>query len=202
MARRSDHSREEIQQMAIGAAIGILSREGLQGLSTRKVAAAIGYTVGTLYLVFKNLDELILHVNAATLDSLHAVMQVELAKDIGAQTQLENMAHAYLRFAREQYACWSLLYNHRFPVEVELPVWFHDKVRLLFDLVTGLLRQINSSLAEQPYQQAAKVLWSSVHGACELGLNNKLSLTGDVEADELLDALVRNFLNGFIQGWD
>ncbi|MFC1797586.1 helix-turn-helix domain-containing protein [Pseudomonadota bacterium] len=31
---------------------------GYEGLSARKVAAAIGYTVGTLYLVFENLDDL------------------------------------------------------------------------------------------------------------------------------------------------
>ena len=68
MARRNDHSREQIQQMAIAAAISILNEEGLANLSTRKVASEIGYTVGTLYLVFRNLNELLLHVNAATLD--------------------------------------------------------------------------------------------------------------------------------------
>ena len=201
MARRSDHSREEIQAMAIQAAIAILSQEGLQGLSTRKVAAAIGYTVGTLYLVFKNLDELILHVNAAALDELRAVMEAELAKDKHPQAQLQAMAHAYLRFAREHFARWSLLFSHRLPEEVELPGWFHDKVRSLFALVAQPLQQINPNLNALEYQQATRVLWSSVHGVCELGLNDKLTLGGEIQAEDLIDALVKNYLKGFTQGW-
>jgi AcrR family transcriptional regulator len=201
MARRSDHSREEIQAMAVQAAIAILSKEGLAGLSTRKVAAAIGYTVGTLYLVFKNLDELILHVNAAALDELHELMQAELAVDKSAQAQLLALAHAYLRFAREHFARWSLMFTHRLPEGRGLPQWFHDKVRILFALVARPLQQLNPDLSEEQYQQATYVLWSSVHGVCELGLNDKLTLGGEIQAEELINALVKNYLKGYTQGW-
>ena len=74
MARRSDHSREELREMTLTAAENIVVEQGYEGLSARKVATAIGYTVGTLYLVFENLDDLILHINARTLDRLHARM--------------------------------------------------------------------------------------------------------------------------------
>ena len=201
MARRSDHSRDELQGMAIRAAITILKQEGTQGLSTRKVAAAIGYTVGTLYLVFKNLDELILHVNAAALDELRVLMQAELAIDKDPQAQVLAMAQTYLRFARAQFARWSLLFSHRLPAGVALPDWFHDKVRVLFTLVAQPLQQINPKLTALEYQQATHVLWSSVHGVCELGLNEKLSLGGEIRAEDLIDALVKNYLKGFTQGW-
>lgn len=202
MARRSDHSREEIQVMAIQAAIAILSRDGLQGLSTRKVASAIGYTAGTLYLVFKNLDELILHVNGAALDELHAALKAERISDTDPQVQLLSMARAYLCFARNHFARWSLMFTHRLPTEMTLPDWFHDKVRTLFALVAKPLHQVNPGLREDQYQQATHVLWSSVHGVCELGLNNKLTLGGEIQADELIDALVKNYLKGFTQGWE
>ncbi|MBI1424483.1 MAG: TetR family transcriptional regulator [Gammaproteobacteria bacterium] len=202
MARRSEHSRDEIQAMAIQAAITILSEQGLQGLSTRKVASAIGYTAGTLYLVFKNLDELILQVNAASLDELHVWMQDALAKNKAPQAQLLGLAHAYLSFARENFARWSLMFTHQMPVEMHLPDWFHDKVRTLFALVVKPLQQINASLTLEQYRQATHVLWSSVHGVCELGLNDKLALGGEIQAEELIDAMVKNFLNGFSQGWE
>lgn len=202
MARRSDHSREEIQQMAIRAAIAILAREGVEGLSTRKVAAAIGYTVGTLYLVFKNLDELILHVNTAALDELHEVLQAALEKEQAPQAQLLAMAHAYLHFAREHFARWSLMFTHRLPPGMALPDWFHDRVRTLFALVIAPLQQINPNLDADAYQQATHVLWSSVHGVCELGLNDKLTLNGEIRAEELIDALVKNYLKGFTRGWE
>lgn len=201
MARRNDHSRDEIQGMAIQAAITILSQEGVQGLSTRKVAGAIGYTVGTLYLVFKNLDELILHVNATTLDEMRDVMQAALTKGANSQAQLLAMAQAYLQFARDHFARWSLLFSHHLPEGFALPEWFRDKVQSLFTLVITPLQRVNPNLSETEYQQATQVLWSSVHGVCELGLTDKLRLSGDTHAEELIEALVKNYLKGFAQGW-
>lgn len=79
MARRSDHSREEIRAMALAAAQQIVTEQGFAALNARKIASAIGYTVGTLYLVFKNLDDLFLQLNARTLDDLHAALATRQA---------------------------------------------------------------------------------------------------------------------------
>ena len=48
MARRNDHSKEELQSMAIDATRSLISQAGYEGVSARKVANSIGYTVGTL----------------------------------------------------------------------------------------------------------------------------------------------------------
>lgn len=202
MPRRSDHSRDELQHMAIEAAIAILNRDGVQGLSTRKVAREIGYTVGTLYLVFKNLDELILHVNAASLGELHAALQAAAAGQTDPQAQLLAISHAYLHFAQTNFARWSLLFTHRLLDDARLPDWFINKVRGLFALVAAPLCALNPQLNAQACQQATHALWSAVHGVCELGLNDKLSLDGEIQAPALIEAVVRNFLRGFIQGWE
>ncbi len=63
MGRRSEHSIEEIRSMALDAADGLLKEQGLAGFSTRAIAKAMGYTAGTLYLAFRNLDDLVLQLN-------------------------------------------------------------------------------------------------------------------------------------------
>ncbi|HEV3447204.1 MAG TPA: helix-turn-helix domain-containing protein, partial [Gemmataceae bacterium] len=68
MARRSDHTREELKDLAIQAAIALIEADGIGQFSARQVAARIGYTVGTLYNVFGSYDELLLNVNARTVD--------------------------------------------------------------------------------------------------------------------------------------
>ena len=70
MARRSEHSREQLTEMILNAAQQIVINDGFAGLSARKIATDIGYTVGTLYIVFDNLDDIILHINARTLDEM------------------------------------------------------------------------------------------------------------------------------------
>ena len=202
MPRRNDHSRDELQQMAIEAAISILNRDGIHGLSTRKVAKQIGYTVGTLYLVFKNLEELILYVNAATLDELHSALTTAAARQAHPEARLLAIAHAYLQFAQHNYARWSLLLTHRASDDAALPDWYSHKVRNVFTLVAAPLRELNPELNDAACQQVTHALWSTVHGVCELGLNDKLSLQGEIQAPVLIDAVVKNFLKGLQQGWE
>ena len=57
MARRSDHSREELYELALEKAGEIAEKEGLRGLTARGVAREIGYTIGTLYNIFEDLDD-------------------------------------------------------------------------------------------------------------------------------------------------
>jgi len=197
MARRSDHSREELQHMAVSAAIAILNEQGVAGLSARKVAKNIGYTVGTLYLVFKNLDELLLYVNATTLDDLHNAIKEE-AKIHSEPTQaLKSMARAYLRYAQQHSARWSLLFTHQLPEGQALPDWFEQKIISVFDGVKKPLQQIQPDLNEQAVLQATRELWSGVHGACDLGLSDKLNLGGEFQVEALIESLVENYIFGF-----
>ena len=71
MARRADHTREELHRMALDAAREIVDAEGLRGIKARKIMDKIGYTVGTLYQLFDDLDDLIVHMNTETLDALY-----------------------------------------------------------------------------------------------------------------------------------
>ena len=62
MGRRSAPSRDDLRAMILEAARAILATDGLRGLTARRVAKAIGYSPGTLYNFFTNIDELILHI--------------------------------------------------------------------------------------------------------------------------------------------
>ncbi len=75
MGRRNLHSREQQQEMAIAAAELLLIRDGLAGLTMRRVAEVMGYTVGNLYLLFANQDVLLLAVNERTGDAIHSALR-------------------------------------------------------------------------------------------------------------------------------
>ena len=54
MARRTGLTRPEIQSSALAAGRKLIVKNGLKTFSMRQVASEIGYTVGTLYNVFKD----------------------------------------------------------------------------------------------------------------------------------------------------
>jgi len=69
MGRRSVHTPEELRELIIQAATEIVEQHGLEGLSAREVAKRIGYSPGTIYNVFENLDDLLLTIEARLLAS-------------------------------------------------------------------------------------------------------------------------------------
>ena len=197
MARRSDHTREEIHQMALEAAEEIAGNEGLSGLSARKVAAKIGYTVGTLYLVFKNFDDLIVQVNDRTLAQLYHIMEKVSAKNKNPEDCILALCHAYIEFASNNTARWSMIYEHVLEDNYVLPEPFQQQVHQMFGLVENALRPLGKNKTDKEIAQAARALWSGIHGIVILALMRKLDIAGIDSVQKLADTLTINFLNGF-----
>ena len=197
MARRSDHSREELQEMAITAAEHIVVEQGYGGLSARKVAAAIGYTVGTLYLVFENLDDLILHINARTLDRLHDRMTASQTHCNGASDCLLQLGQVYIHFADEDPHRWALVFDHRFSEEQVAPAWYLEKVARMFTLVEEGFEPLARQHTRDEITQASRALWGGVHGICVLALAGTLGVTGVDSVQDLTQTLITNYLKGF-----
>src|SRR5512143_3520277 len=197
MARRSDHSREEIRQMALEAAEAIVAAEGYKGLSTRKVASAIGYTVGTLYLVFESQEDLVLQLNGRTLDALYEWMRARSGNASSPRDNLLAMADAYIAFAESETPRWNLLFEFVAGQDNELPDWYQMKLGKLFGLAEAKLKPLAAQRSELELQQAARVLWASVHGICTLKIRHRMDLAGGQTTGEMAQMLIDNFLKGF-----
>lgn len=196
MARRNDHSREEIRQMALDAAEKIVAADGYKGLSARKVAAAIDYTVGTLYLVFENLDDLVLQLNGRTVDVLYEWLLAR--RQAGSPREaLLALAGAYIAFAEAQTPRWNMLFEYVAEKGSGLPDWYLEKSSRVFGLAEAALKPLDGRLSELATQQAARVLWASVHGICTLKIRQRMDLAGGQSAEAMAHMLIDNFLKGF-----
>ena len=197
MARRSDHSRDELREMTLSAAEQIVVAQGYEGLSARKVAAAIGYTVGTLYLVFENLDDIILHINARTLDRLHTRMTEIQANAGDATDYLLQLGEVYIAFADDDPHRWAMVFEHRFSGDQVVPAWYQDKIARMFAMVEEGLEPLAKDRTRQEITQAARALWGGVHGICILALTDNLGVVGVESVQDMTQSLISNYLKGF-----
>jgi len=195
MARRSDHSRDELREMALNAAEDIVAKEGYFALSTRRVATAIGYTVGTLYLVFRNFDDLILQINARTLDALSARLARAEGEPEGVARVLA-LGRAYLGFATERPRLWRMVFEHRMAAGAPLPDWYGEKVARLFGVVENALRPVLKDRPDPELMTAARVIWSGVHGICLLEVTERLEAVGSPPGAALVESLIVQYLRG------
>ena len=202
MARRSDHTREELKELALKSAEELLNDKSASELSTRQIATKMGYTVGTLYQIFKNLPDLLLHVNARTLKILYDDCQnLNLSKH-KHQKNILAYANVYLEFAHAHPGLWELIFDNtvlsdKVLNDDELPDWYLNQVNALFSLIEIQLKAIQPTASEREIIKTSRVLWSSVHGICTLSINNNLFAKSACSAKELIQSLIENFINGW-----
>ncbi len=194
MGRRGDHTFDQLAKMILEAAHEILINEGVHKVSTRKIATKIGYSVGTLYNVFQNLDDIFLNLNGRTLDQLLELFQKVLSDN--HNSPIKALAHAYIQFSRDNLSVWSLMFEYRFSDDISVPRWYHEKIDRLFQLVGQAFVKTLPSTDPAQTRENVTVLWSGIHGICVLASKGKLNRAGVYDTDRLIDVFVDNLLNG------
>lgn len=197
MARRSDHSREELTQIILDASWTIAGTEGFEALTARRLSKEIGYAPGTIYNLFTSMDDLYLHLNAKTLDLLYETLTSPACNNPrkSPPQNMKKMAARYMDFARDHRAYWLMLFNYSLPEHRKDLDWYQDKVERLFEPLEQLM---------QPYfkdakklKMAARILWASVHGLCFLQETGKISVIGSADqTGQMSNYLIDTFIAG------
>ena len=75
MTGKREAKKEALRQAIINSARQRIADSGLDELRARDIAKDAGCAVGSLYTVFSDVDDVILHVNSGTLTKLGSVME-------------------------------------------------------------------------------------------------------------------------------
>jgi AcrR family transcriptional regulator len=193
MARRNKHSLEEIREMVLDAAETIIINEGYTALKVRRIAMDIGYTVGSIYMVFTNMADLVMHIKANTVDDLN--VQLQQVQGCAPEQYIKELAKTYLKFAGRNFNRWSMIFMQ----DTEFPDGYQQKIDQLFSRVEAQFAQLAPSCSAQQSKQAARALWSSVHGICTLSLTDKLDAADMHDVENTLVLLVESFIGGWRQ---
>ncbi len=197
--RRRDKQRDALVTCAEQA----VADGGLAALKARDLAACVGCSLGAVYNLVRDMDELTLRVGQRTMAALdaHLAAAEEAQGTMGenGEAQLVAFARAYRGFAAANTQRWRALFEHRIAAGSSLPPWFvADRARVF----ARLERCLASVLPEgAPVTAQARTLFSAVHGLVLLGLDDKLADESgegaefrDGEAE--LAAFVRVYLAG------
>lgn len=196
MGRRNEHSREQQREMAIAAAELILVRHGFSGLSMRKVADAIGYTVGNLYLLFENQDDLLALINERTTDAIYAQLRDALEGAATPQARLRRLAAAYIEFAQAHPHRFRMMFEHQLPEGMKPRPSTEVRIRRMFELVESALAPLLEGASKDRLRLAAATVWSGVHGICVLAITGKLAWSGRPDYRIFSDHLLSTYLAG------
>lgn len=198
MGRRGDHTLDEIKTMAVDAAERIVRKKGREGLSTRKIAKEIGYTSGSLYLVFKNFEDLLMHVNGRTLERLKAELTRESSRQTDPLAAVRAICWAYIRFAERNQEFWSLVYEYPWESKGTRPAWYQSLIDHCFQALASRLGELAQGKSADEILKGSQSLWAIIHGTHHLFLSGRAQAAGLKATDDLMDFQIDLFLRGYL----
>jgi len=154
-----------------------------------------GCALGGLYNAFGDLDELVLHVNARTLDSLNEA--IASARDgLAPKESLLAIALVYARFARENRTLWDALFDHKMAEGTQAPDWFRTHQRGVMAHVVRGLAALEPDLPEETLHLHARTYFSAIHGIVVISLQGRFVglPSDDLEAE--IERIVGYILEG------
>ena len=182
--------RQNLKEALIALAERAIDQHGLPAIKARELAAEAGCSVGAIYNLFADLDDLILAVNERTLGMIEAELAGIVASSSPGQqrnttqaiAQMVRLSLGYLYFAAAHQKRWRALFDHYLAAGKHLPDWYVDRRQRMFAIVEQPLCVLLPGLEPERAAVIARSLFSAVHGVVLLGLEEKI---GDISAPEL-----------------
>src|SRR5215472_12854960 len=199
-AARRERERSELRAKILNAARDIVLREGFGALTIRKLAEAIEYAPGTLYLYFENRDAIARELSSEGFRSLlEAFAPASTVADPLAR--LEAVGRAYVRFGMENPETYRLIFMEDPQLTTAVFKEAADEPgQRAYRALTEPLEELRAAGRLRPdadVQALADTLWAVVHGIVSL----KLTCPGfPVTAVEpLVETALRTVLDGLVR---
>ncbi len=209
ISERREREKEQLRTSIIEAARDIVSEQGLDALSMRAIAERIEYSPATIYLYFRDKDELIREVVAAGFERMGVYMREELiaaGEEVNAVEEYSALGRAYTRFAIENTAYFRVMFElptvptMDCPRE-ELPDGTTLRDEQSFDFVVDTLREAREQglISIPDAKRGALVGWGLMHGLVSLYLSGHFA--GIVNSHEEFHELIAEAQQLLYRGW-
>ncbi len=191
----------ELKEKVFLSAWQIVESEGMDQLSVRGIAELSGCSLGSIYNVLDNFQDLQLRINANILSRLYQAIEesTTLAIKQGKPLKelLRDLGTTYINFGQNHRLLWKALFEHA--PSSHFPEWYakhaHEGIHQL-----GKQLAIRFSLSEPEIRKILGFFWASVHGICSILLNKKLDMVAEFfNADIHLDPYIEYCLHGLLE---
>ncbi|MEM7398928.1 MAG: TetR/AcrR family transcriptional regulator [Pseudomonadota bacterium] len=193
MAGIQKAKREEAARKLLEAAVACVAEQGIDALHVREIARRAGYSVGSVYKYYADLDEILIAVNTITLGRIKAVVGEAIIGKDDPMDRLKALARAYHSFALENRKLWEALFGHRLPDDRPIPEIHLKENAALLAVIGQSLLELSPKMSAEQLEARKRTCFAAVHGLVLINLENRfVGLSGEVfmrEMDFLVERL-------------
>lgn len=177
------------RETIIETARQMIEADGVEKLSLRLLANALGVKAPSLYRYVANKTALLRAVNEVTSRKHVEALQIAAASNLPVVERMMALAHAFRQFAYENPACYALAYANPIP-EIRPDVDEREQLALPLQAILAELAGEENSFA------AIRGAYAFLHGWVMLEITQQFEREGD------LDAHFETAFRAFLSGWE
>lgn len=196
-AERKAKEKEELKALILDAARKLFAEKGVEQTTIRSIAREIEYSVGTVYVYYKDKNQILHDLHTQGFTKLGGEMRT-LFTVSEPMERLKALGRSYMKFALENSQMYDLMFNMKAPMEF---IKEHEKENWneghnTFDA----LRQTVRDCMEHGYfkghslEPLSFAIWSSVHGMCSLYIRERVKGATGQDPKQLLFAAYEDLL--------
>ena len=151
------------------------AKDGVEGVSMRQLADALGCSPMTPYRYFRNKEEILAAVRAAAFDRFAAALEDAARKARGdLRAGGQAMGEAYIRFALAEPDAYRMMFDLAQPHPDRYPDLVRASARARHMMSAALEALVKAGIFAGDAKLLGYVFWATMHGLVVLHLAGKL----------------------------
>lgn len=188
-------TRDNIQENLIQTGRTIVQEKGVEFLTARKLSEASGYSVGTIYNQFGNMDNFILIQNYLTLDALYKKF-LEIKTDMPYE-RLNLYIESFAAFVSENRNFWFMVYKfHLNQSERSFSITYLKRISKMIMLIDRAFKELYPKLKNTKRQVSVQVLWVSLFALSSLLTTDSMQTYSKLNQAKICAFLLNTYLTG------
>jgi AcrR family transcriptional regulator len=194
---RKAKEKENLRALILQGAKKLFLEKGIEQTTIRGIAEEINYSVGTVYVYFKDKNAILHALHSQGFSDLGGRFQV-LFNVRNPMERLHTMGRVYLQFAAENPDMYNLMLNVKAPIEflstIHSEEWNEGKATFAALKATVKACMDAGHFKGHQLEPLAFMFWSVVHGMCSLMTGKRIKGVNLTEPDAIVEQAYNELL--------
>lgn len=197
------NKQEDIRNTILNAARNVVEREGIQGLSIRKITKEMDYSPGIVYHYFKDKNEIIEILLSEGYNRILSSVGSLITKEIEPEKELEEALSRYIKAALEFPEEYKAFMLNDEPKILKRTVILQKGMSKKSETMKMLCDNIERGIMQNRYKKCDAELMAQIIWTSTFGLTIKLIMEKNIPQNQIDRLIKQHFdmlFNGILNG--
>ena len=194
---RKAREKEELKALILKAARKLFVEKGIGQTTIRNIADSIDYSIGTVYVYFRDKNEILHALHTQSFADLGGQLKV-LFNVTDPMERLKAMGKVYINYGLDYPEMYDLMFTLKAPIEfldaIQKDEW--DEGKASFDVLRTTAKQCMDAghFKGHKLEPLCFLIWSCLHGMCSLEIGSRTQNANIKNAENIVADAYDEFL--------